>query len=125
MRADHPYRQKLSEWLRNRPVKDETRKKMSESTKQRWASMDDKTKKLISQKIGQKNKNVKRTVEEKENLSKWFMGSIYITDGIVNRRIRAGESMPDGWTKGRKTKSGFKRGPYKKSKTSGTSLEKN
>ena len=125
MRADHPYRKKLSEWLRTRPVKDETRKKMSESTKQRWLNLDIETKREIANKIGQKNKNARRTPEEKENLSKWFTGSIYINDGIVNRRIQAGKSIPDGWTKGRKTKSGFKRGPYKKSKSSGTGLEKN
>lgn len=127
MRADHPYRKKLSEWLRTRPVKDETRKKMSESLKKRWSNLDIETKREIAKKISEAQKGKPRTDIEKEKLSKWFTGSIYITDGIVNRRIRAGESIPEGWTKGRKTKSGFKRGPYKpykNRKSSGTSLEK-
>ena len=116
VRVDHPWRKLHSELLRNKPVKEETKQKMSKIHIERWANMPENQRKDIFKKIGQSNKNRRRTDDEKKKVSEWFTGSIYITDGNKNKRIKAGEPIPDGWTKGRITKSGFKRNPYKKKK---------
>jgi hypothetical protein len=52
-------------------------------------------------KVSEHNKGKKRTEETKNKLSKWFEGSIYINNGIDNRRIQKGVDMPEGWVKGR------------------------
>ena len=85
---------------------EETKQKMSETHKKRWSTVTDGDKKAIYKKISERNKGKIRTEETKNNLSKWFMGSIYINNGIENRRIQKGVEMPDEWVKGRL--------PYKK-----------
>jgi hypothetical protein len=80
---------------------EETKQKMSETHKKRWSTVTDGDKKTIYKKISERNKGKIRTEETKNNLSKWFMGSIYINNGIENRRIQKNVEMPDGWVKGR------------------------
>jgi hypothetical protein len=80
---------------------EETKQKMSETHKKRWSTVTDGDKKTIYKKISERNKGKIRTEETKNNLSKWFMGSIYINNGIENRRIQKDVEMPDGWVKGR------------------------
>jgi hypothetical protein len=112
----HPpeYGQRISEMNRGRKQSEETRLKRKEIMKSVWNNRSESEKNEISQKVSLKQKGRRRTDEEKRKLSEWFVGSIYINDGVKNTRIKAGEPIPNGWTKGRITKSGFKRGPYKK-----------
>jgi ribosomal protein S17 len=95
------YGRRISEMQKGKKASEETKQKMSEMHKKRWSTIDDNNKKMIGKKISERNKGKIRTEEYKSNLSKWFMGSIYINNGIENRRIQKGVDIPDGWVKGR------------------------
>lgn len=114
----HPpeFGQRISDMNRGRKQSEETKLKRKEIMKDYWDNMEETKRKEFGQKISERQKGRRRTDKEKKKLSEWFVGSVYINDGVKNTRIRAGEPIPDGWTKGRITKSGFKRGPYKKKK---------
>ncbi len=99
----HPpeYGKRISEMNRNRKISDAAKKSMSDAQTKRWANTDDETRREIGRKISERQKGVPRTEEEKRKLSEWFTGSICINNGTINSRIRKGEEIPDGWTKGR------------------------
>jgi hypothetical protein len=98
------YGQRISERQIGTKASEETKQKMSEVQKKRWSTITDDVKETIGKKISERNKGnpqLKKTKEQKDNLSKWFMGSIYINNGMENRRIQEDVDIPDGWVKGR------------------------
>jgi len=98
------YGRRISERQIGTKASEETKQKMSEVQKKRWSIITDDVKETIGKKISERNKGnpqLKKTKEQKDNLSKWFMGSIYINNGTENRRIQKDVVIPDGWVKGR------------------------
>ncbi len=63
--------------------------------------MNNNDKEKIFKKISDSNSGVIRTKEHKDKLSEWFTGSIYINNGVENKRIKLSDAIPDGWVKGR------------------------
>ena len=98
------YGQRISERQIGTKASEETKQKMSEVQKKRWSTITDDVKETIGKKISERNKGnpqLKKTKEQKDNLSKWFMNSIYINNGTENRRIQKDVVIPDGWVKGK------------------------
>jgi hypothetical protein len=94
-------KKRISEYQKGKKHKDSTKEKMSEIHKKRWSSMNNNDKEKIFKKISDSNSGVIRTKEHKDKLSEWFTGSIYINNGVENKRIKPSDNIPDDWVKGR------------------------
>jgi len=99
----HPpeYGKRISELNKNRKASEKTKNKMADAQRKRWANIDIETKLEIGRKISEKQKGTSRTTEQKQKISEFFKGSIYINNGMCNKRIDEKETIPDGWIKGR------------------------
>ena len=98
------YGQRISERQIGTKASEETKQKMSEVQKKRWSTITDDVKETIGKKISERNTGnpqLRKTKEQKDNLSKWFTGLIYINNGMESRRIQEDVDIPDGWVKGR------------------------
>lgn len=86
---------------------DEHKQKIRSIRKQRWANLSEQEKNEWKEKIVFANKNTPRkpqSSKQREEIGKKFKNSIYITNGIDNKRIKNEEQIPKGWIKGRVTK---------------------
>jgi len=87
---------------------DEERKEnIRNSQKNRWKNLSEQEKKDWVNKVNNANKDTLRkpmSDKVKNEIKKRFTNSIYITNGIDNRRIMKNDIIPLGWTKGRVTK---------------------
>lgn len=79
-------------WHKGRKKSEETKQKMSRGQKNKVVSEITKEK-LSKANLGQNNPNY---------------GTMWITDGMVNKKILRTDSMPEGWYKGRTFKGGYK-----------------
>lgn len=94
-------------WKKGILISDSKKEKISSSSKQRWKNLSEEEKKEWKEKIIFGTKNTPRkpqSREQREETKKRFKNSIYITNGIDNKRIKMEEKIPDGWVKGRITK---------------------
>lgn len=86
---------------------DETKRKISESNKDVWT--DDKKREFSRRRSGEGNpcfgKHITRSVpfseESRKKMSLSGKGKIWINNGVVSTKIVQGQSIPEGWSRGR------------------------
>ena len=114
-KLDDATKKKISESNRGRVQNSDTREKISKANKGRpsirkGSQCSEETKQKMS--VAQKGRVV--TEEAKEKLRKYTgdknsqFGSIWITDGNSNMKIKKDVTFPVGWSKGRTFKQGYK-----------------
>ena len=87
-------KRKIAETLTGHEVSEETRRKISKTQRGRKVSEE-----TIRKRIETYKKN--HPPKPKALKSPEERGKFWITDGVSNRRIAAGETIPEGWRRGR------------------------
>jgi hypothetical protein len=99
------------------PVKDGTREKLKEAALRRWKDPDLANKMLKgahkglkratesaqTERAKTKRKQTFEKIQHQQGSNNSQFGTMWITDGVINRKIKRGEEIPAGFTPGRKT----------------------
>ena len=99
-------RRKLSEAAKGKKISEETRRKLSEASKDKKHSEETRRKMSEAAKGRKHNEETRRKISEalkrkKREMRNFQSKKFWITDGVNNRMVFEGDSIPDNWRKGR------------------------